>query len=74
MEHLELANAAFNSLRNFLTYKVKSNPTEPQLKALVALMDDVSRLAFEAQAGDTRGRCRWVAGRRNPPATGLQPC
>ena len=72
MEHHELTNAAFNSLRNFLTYKVKSNPTEPQLKALAALMDNMSRLAFKDMAGryawplpvgcgKTQSACHWVA-------------
>lgn len=35
----ELTNAAFKSLRNFLTYTVKSNLTEPQLKASAGIRE-----------------------------------
>src|SRR5215472_5966699 len=50
-----LADRAFNNLRAFLTNTAKSNPTEPQLKALYALMDNMSRLVY----GLTEGRYAW---------------
>lgn len=54
--HTDLTARAFASLRNFLTNKAKSNPTEAQLKVLFALMDNLSRLAFK----ETTGRFAWA--------------
>lgn len=54
--HSDLTARAFSSLRNFLTNKAKSNPTEAQLKVLYALMDNLSRLAFK----ETAGRFAWA--------------
>ena len=54
--HTDLTARAFDSLRNFLTNKAKSNPTEAQLKVLHALMDNLSRLAYK----ETTGRFAWA--------------
>jgi hypothetical protein len=56
MTHAELTTRAFESLKSFLTTKAQTNPTEWQLKALYALMDNLSRLAF----GEMTGRYAWA--------------
>lgn len=55
MTHEDLTVRAFHSLKTFLTTKAQTNPTEPQLKALYALMDNMSRLVFH----ETTGRYAW---------------
>lgn len=54
--HADLTTRAFTSLNNFLTTKAQTNPTERQLKALYALMDNLSRLTF----GEISGRYAWA--------------
>ncbi len=56
MTHAALTTRAFESLKSFLTTKAQTNPTERQLKALYALMDNLSRLAF----GEISGRYAWA--------------
>lgn len=56
MTHTALTTRAFESLKSFLTTKAQTNPTEQQLKALYALMDNLSRLAF----GEITGRYAWA--------------
>lgn len=56
MTHSDLTTKAFASLKHFLTTKAQTNPTERQLNALHALMDNLSRLAF----GEMTGRYAWA--------------
>lgn len=46
-----LAARAFNKLRHFLVNTAKTNPTEAQLKALYALMDNFSQLTHKTITG-----------------------
>lgn len=56
MTHADLTTKAFKSLKRFLTTKAHTNLTKQQLKALHALMDNLSRLAF----GELTGRYAWA--------------
>lgn len=47
----ELTSRAFRNLKAFLSTKAQTNPTERQLHALHALMDNMSRLVFHKATG-----------------------